>query len=106
MILAQIKMINLLNQIFKNTTVALINNQTNFVENIVVIELDRDEPPIGYSFAEIPIIKKFPTKQDEELYNMLREIDPNFVFERMYEGPVDIIFNKTKWTQEKGFFED
>ena len=86
--------------------VALVNLQTNIVENVIIVDSIDDTPPQGYYYAPMETSEIPVDPEVEQLQNIIKEVDP------LYEGVKPIVFekpitlNKTRWTQQKGFHED
>jgi hypothetical protein len=87
---------------------ALVNNETEIVENIIMVNTLEDSIPSGYILVAIPITDEVIEYKDEEkqLYDILEEIDSDFVrppYSNIIETPVMI--GKTKWNINEGFYE-
>jgi hypothetical protein len=83
---------------------ALVDLETCLVKNIVMVNRLTDGVPSGYRLVKIDKIINH-SKEEEELWSMLKEIDLNLsIVIPKIERP--ILVNKTKWTFEKGFYEE
>jgi hypothetical protein len=84
---------------------ALVNTQTGVVENIIMVNSFEDAIDENYKLVEIYEIEVLNSLTEDEiqLYSILKEIDPDFKMPMMVY-PVNI--NETKWSEEKGFYEE
>jgi len=82
----------------------VVNKKTEFVDNIILVNSLSD--PIGPDHVLVAIdkIEKEMLPEEKELYNVIKELDPNYYDERvMIERPIYI--GKTKWNNTSGFYE-
>lgn len=86
--------------------VAYVNLQTNLVENKIMVNSLEDEVPEGYKLVEIPITEIDYTQDEKDLYELLIQIDPEFVLPPKKTQERVIIINSTKWNEQNGFFEE
>lgn len=85
---------------------ALVNTQTDIVENIIIVNSSENPIPDGYKLVEISIIEPDYTQDEKDLYELLIQIDPEFVLPlKKTQEPV-IMINSTKWNEQDGFFEE
>lgn len=84
---------------------ALVNTQTDIVENIIVVGSTEDPVESGYTLVEIPVIEIDYTQDEKDLYDMLQQIDSEFVFppKKVQEQVVRIGLHR--WIKESGVFE-
>lgn len=86
-----------------NLKVALVNLTTGVVENLIMVKSLEDPIAEGYKLVEIPLIERFFSEEESQLYAIIREIDPSFVIPKQ-ETPIHV--GTTKWSEEKGFYEE
>ena len=84
---------------------ALVNTQTNIVENIIVVGSTEDLVESGYKLVEIPFEIDY-TQDEKDLYELLIQIDPEFVLPPKKIQERVIMINSTKWNEQNGFFEE
>jgi hypothetical protein len=83
---------------------ALVNTQTGIVENIIIVDSLEDPVPAGYVLAEISLIEIDYTDEEKQLYELLQEIDPEFVLPpKKTEEPI-VQIGITKWNKNDGFY--
>ena len=83
--------------------VAMVNNTTHIVKNIIIVNSLNDIPPAGYHFAEVKTIAKTIDSEVKALQDLIKEMDPSFEIAKLEVFEKTIELNKTKWTSEKGF---
>lgn len=84
---------------------ALVNLQTQVVENVIMVNSLEDVVQEGYKLVEVPIKDKELTPEELEIENFLKEIDPDYV--RVVTKIERIInINETQWSEESGFYGD
>lgn len=95
-----------LNLIHNTQRVALVNNETGVVENLIVVIRNEDIPPDGYSFADLETIEIPVNSEIAALENIIKEIDPEFEVTKpiISERPLNI--GTTKWSKDRGFYEE
>ena len=89
-----------------NKKVAYINLETGIVENIIVVSSINDPVPEGYKIIEIPTYEIEYTQEEQDLYEILTTVNPNFVPPPKKKQERSIHINETKWNGEQGFFEE
>jgi hypothetical protein len=89
---------------------ALVNIETEIVENIIIVDSLESPVPSGFILIDIPISEEVIEYTDEEkqLYDILEEIDPDFIRPEtssfvITETP--IMIGQTKWNINDGFYE-
>jgi hypothetical protein len=85
---------------------AYVNLQTNLVENLIMVNSLEDPVPEGYKLVEIPLIELDYSNEEQELYDMLLTVDPDFILPEKQKQELSISINETKWTEELGFHEE
>lgn len=86
---------------------ALVNTQTDIVENIIIVNSLEDPVESGYTLVEIPeVIEIDYTQEEKDLYELLIQIDPEFVLPPKKTQEHVIMINSTKWNEQNGFFEE
>jgi hypothetical protein len=88
---------------------ALVNTQTNIVENIIIVDSINDSVDEGYLLVEIPIIQEsIEYSQNEiELYDVLESIDPEFIRPLVYtEKEFPVYIGVTRWTEQDGLYNE
>lgn len=83
---------------------ALVNKNTEIVENVIMVNSLNDIVPEDYTLVGIDLIENI---SEEELQTILilQELDSTLVIEKEWiERPVHI--GKTKWNQTQGFYEE
>lgn len=85
---------------------ASVNTQTDIVENIIVVGSTEDLVESGYKLVEIPITEIDYTQDEKDLYELLIQIDPEFVLPPKKTQERVIMINSTKWNEQNGFFEE
>ena len=83
---------------------ALVNTVTNIVESIIIVNSVDDVVPENYKLLEIPMIDMYTSEEERQLYEVIKEIDPDYTDIPKGERFIDI--GVTKWTIEKGFYEE
>lgn len=91
---------------FKSIKVAMINLDTEIVENIILLTSMDDPAPENYKFVEVPSKSDVDDEENLALQSILKDIDPNYV-----PPPIQMIerfikIGETKWNEEKGFYGD
>lgn len=84
----------------------LINLNTSTVEGVIAVNSFEDPVPEGYKLLPVPIEIFFRDQEEKELYNILKEIDPDFENPDLIKQTRIIHPWQTKWTEEKGFYEE
>jgi hypothetical protein len=84
---------------------ALVNVETEIVENIIIVDTLEDVIPDGYTLVEIPIQTIEYTDEENVLYNMIEEIDVNFIRPARLTVEYPAIMGQTKWNINDGFYE-
>jgi hypothetical protein len=87
---------------------ALVNVETELVENVIIVDTLEDVVPAGYTLVEIVRIEIDFTDEEKQLYDILEEIDPDFIRPEtssfvITETP--IMIGQTKWNINDGFYE-
>jgi hypothetical protein len=82
---------------------ALLNENTSIIEGVIAVNSLEDVVPTGYKLLEIPKYKAFADEEEKELYEILKEIDPDFENPDILLRDIEIHPWVTKWTREKGF---
>ena len=83
---------------------ALVNTVTNIVESIIIVNSVDDVVPENYKLLEIPMIDMYTSEEERQLYEVIKEIDPDYTDIPKGERFIDI--GVTKWLSEKGFYEE
>lgn len=83
---------------------ALVNTVTNIVESIIIVDSIDDIVPENYKLIEIPMVEKYTSEEERQLYEVIKEIDPEYPDIPKEERFIDI--GVTKWSEEKGFYEE
>lgn len=88
--------------------VALVNTQTGFVENLIVVNSLADPVSENYKLVEIPTFHESGEFSEEDLavQNILKEIDPNYIPPEPIIFERNIIIGETKWNENDGFYEE
>jgi hypothetical protein len=89
---------------------ALVNVETELVENVIIVDTLEDVVPAGYILVEIPIEIIEYTDEEKQLYDILEEIDKDFVRPPYSNAHVNVIempvmIGQTKWNITEGFYE-
>lgn len=85
---------------------ALVNTLTNIVENIIIVDSLEDSVPENYKLVEVPLIEIDYTQEEKDLYELLTQIDPDFVLPIKIKTERIIQIGITKWDEQYGFFEE
>lgn len=84
---------------------ALVNLQTEIVENIIMVDSLEDPVSEGHKLVEVPLIYEELSAEQEAIIEILKQIDPNSVPEQSkIERP--ILIGETKWNEINGFYEE
>jgi hypothetical protein len=83
---------------------ALVNTLTNIVESIIIVNSIDDLVPENYKLLEIPMVDIYTSEEERQLYEVIKEIDPDYIGIPKGERFIDI--GVTKWSSEKGFYEE
>jgi hypothetical protein len=83
---------------------ALVNTVTNIVESIIIVNSMDDVVPENYKLLEIPMVDIYTSEEERQLYEVIKEIDPDYIGIPKGERFIDI--GVTKWSSEKGFYEE
>jgi hypothetical protein len=86
--------------------VAMVDNTTHVVKNIIIVNSLNDTPPTGYHYAEMQIIETPIDPEVKALQDIIKEVDPLYkgIEPSYHERPIKL--NKTKWTSKRSFYED
>lgn len=84
----------------------LVNVKTEIVENIIVVNSLEDIVPEGYKLVEIPVVEIDYSQDEKDLFELLMQIDPEFVLPSKQVQERVIHIGLTKWTEQNGFFEE
>ena len=84
--------------------VAYVNLLTNIVESIIIVNSLEDTVPTVYKLVEIPLVEIFASEEERQLYEIIKEIDPNYSGIVKIERHIDL--GVTKWTEEREFYEE
>jgi hypothetical protein len=82
----------------------LVNIQTGIVENIIMVNSLEDPVLENYKLFEMPMVEMYTSEEERQLYEIIKEIDPDFIGVPKGERFIDI--GVTKWSTEKGFYEE
>ena len=84
----------------------MVKTATGVVENIIIVNSLNDTPPAGYRYAEMEIIETPIDPEVKALQDIIKEVDPLYkaIEPTYHERPIKL--KKTKWTSERGFYED
>lgn len=85
---------------------ALVNTQTGIVENIIIVDSLEDPVESGYTLVEIPVFEIDYAQDEKDLYELLIQIDPEFVLPPKKIQERVIMINSTKWNEQNEFFEE
>jgi hypothetical protein len=82
---------------------ALVNVETELVENVIIVDTLEDVVPAGYILVEVPRTEIDFTEEEQELYDFLAEIDTEYVYpnKKIVEKYVEI--SVTRWNETEGF---
>lgn len=83
---------------------ALVNTTTNIVESIIIVNSLNDIVPQNYKLVEIPMVELFSSEEERQLYEIIKEIDPNYT--EVPKTERFIVLGTTKWVDERGFYEE
>jgi hypothetical protein len=83
---------------------AFVNTVTNIVESIIIVDSIDDIVPENYKLVEIPMVEMYTSEEERQLYEVIKEIDPEYPDIPKEERFIDI--GVTKWSEEKGFYEE
>lgn len=83
---------------------ALVNTTTNIVESIIIVNSLNDIVPQNYKLVEIPMVELFSSEEERQLYEIIKEIDPNYT--EVPKTERFIVLGTTKWIDEIGFYEE
>jgi hypothetical protein len=84
---------------------AMVDKSTNIISNLIMINNEENNDVDGFYVVEIPFSDAPITKEESDLYDLLKEVEPTYVPDiPKVELPVHI--GSTKWTVEAGFFEE
>jgi hypothetical protein len=85
---------------------ALVNKETELVENIIIVDTLEDVVPDGYVLVEIYIQQVIEyTAEDNALYDILEEIDEDFTRPAKLTIEYPVVIGQTKWNINDGFYE-
>ena len=84
---------------------AYVNKITSIVENIIVVGSLEDPVDDAYMLVKIPYTEIDYTKEENDLYNLLAIIDPDFSFPPKEKMEPTIVIGVTKWNSNDGFYE-
>lgn len=84
---------------------AYVNKTTGIVENIIVVDSLEDSVDDEHVLAEIPMIEVDYTEDELDLYNLLQQIDPEFVYPSKKRVEPAIEIGVTKWNSNDEFYE-
>jgi len=84
---------------------ALVNLSTNIVENIIMVNTFEDPVPENYKLVEITLNEIPITEEERQLYEIIKEIDPSYP-NNIPKLEVPINIGATKWSVERGFYEE
>jgi hypothetical protein len=89
----------------KTHKAALVNTETGFVENVIVVNSLDDEVQAGYVILPITVVDMSEdfTEEQLELIETIKQIDPDY---KLPTKEIVIELNKTKWSQERGFYSE
>jgi hypothetical protein len=83
---------------------ALVNTVTNIVESIIIVDSIDDIVPENYKLVEMPMVEMYTSEEERQLYEVIKEIDPEYPDIPKEGRFIDI--GVTKWSEEKGFYEE
>ena len=84
---------------------AMIDKNTNIVSNLIMINNEENNDVEGFYVVEIPFSDAPFTKEESELYDLLKEVDPTYV-PIISKIVLAVHMGSTKWTEQAGFFEE
>jgi hypothetical protein len=82
---------------------ALVNNETEIVENIIIVNTLDDVVPAGYTLVEIVRIEIDFTDEEKAVYDFLAEIDTEYVYPEKQMAEPFVEISVTKWNETEGF---
>lgn len=86
---------------------AYLDIETGLVELVIVVNSLDDVVPKGKKLLEIPLVDAYNGSQEEQnLFNILKEIDPEYIDSEHYKIERTIYPGITKWSEERGFYEE
>jgi hypothetical protein len=86
--------------------VAMVHTATHVVKNVIIVNSLNDTPPAGYHYAEMEIVETPIDPEVKALQDIIKEVDPLFKLVEPTHHERQIKLNVTKWTSERGFYED
>jgi len=85
---------------------AYVNKATGLVENIIMVNSVNDPIDASHILVEISSTEIDYTQEELELYDLLKQIDPEFVLPPKKIQERGVMINSTKWNEQNGFFEE
>ena len=82
---------------------AYVNLETKIVEEIIIVNSLEDIVPVGYKLVEIPLVEIFSSEEEKQLYDIIKEFDPTYTVATI-DRFIDL--GTTKWSEERGFYEE
>jgi hypothetical protein len=88
--------------------VALVNLNTSIVDSIIIVNSLEDIVPDGFKIVEIPLVNicYSSTEEEKQLFEIIREIDPDYFESTKFKTEKLIYPGISKWSEELGFYED
>lgn len=84
---------------------AYVNKITEIVENVIMVNSLQDPVAEPYVLAEIAAIEIDYTQDEQDLYDFMSQIDPDFVYPAKKRVEPTIEIGVTKWNAENGFYQ-
>lgn len=82
---------------------AYVNKITEIVENIIMVNSLQDSVVEPYTLVEISPIEIEYTQDELDMYDFIRQTDPNFVNPAKKQIQPTIQIGVTKWNADNGF---
>ena len=86
---------------------ALVNTNTGIVELVIIVNSLDDIVPQNYKLVEIPMIENYGgIEEEKQLFDILKEIDPDYIDSKCYMTEKPVNPGITKWSEELGLYEE
>lgn len=86
---------------------ALVNTNTGIVELVIIVNSLDDIVPENYILVDIPSVEIYNgTSEEKQLFNILKEIDPEYVDSKSFTVEMTVHPGVTRWSEEFGLYEE
>lgn len=85
---------------------ALVNIETEIVENVIMVSTMEDIVPASYVLAPMEFYSEPVSKELSALQTILKDIDPDFKIKEPEAREVSINIGVTKWNSERKYYEE